>query len=160
MTTSPRHPTVPPVTVRPGDPRSEAGRALLGASHAYLASLYPAEHNHYLSVDELAQPHIDFWIAEVDGQPRGCIALARMGDYGEVKSMFVDPAARGAGIGAALLSALEERARATGLPVLRLETGDDLYPAHRLYRRHGFTDCGPFGDYEEGPHSVFMEKRL
>jgi putative acetyltransferase len=44
--------------------------------------------------------------------------------------------------------------------VLRLETGDDLYPAHRLYRRHGFVERGPFGDYAEGPHSVFMEKRL
>ena len=149
-----------PVTVSSGDPRSEEGRALLGASHAYLASLYPPEDNYFLSVDELAQPHIDFWIAEVDGQPQGCIALARMATYGEVKSIFVDPAARGAGIGAALLSALEDRARATALTLLRLETGDDLYPAHRLYRRHGFTDCKPFGDYEEGPHSVFMEKRL
>ncbi|WP_210528832.1 GNAT family N-acetyltransferase [Rubellimicrobium arenae] len=153
-------PAVRQVVVRSGDPRSGEGRALLGASHAYLSSLYPPEHNHYLSIDELAQPHIDFWIAEVDGQPQGCIALARMGDYGEVKSMFVDPAARGTGLGAALLAALEDRARASGLPVLRLETGDDLYPAHRLYRRHGFTDCGPFGDYVEGPHSVFMEKRL
>lgn len=160
MTPSARPPMASPVTVKPGDPRSEEGRALLGASHAYLASLYPPEDNYFLSVDELAQPHIDFWIAEVEGQPRGCIALARLGDYGEVKSMFVDPAARGSGVGAALLTTLEDRARATGLPLLRLETGDDLYPAHRLYRRHGFTDCGPFGDYEEGPHSVFMEKRL
>ena len=148
------------VTVRLADPRSGEGRALLGASHALLSSLYPPEHNHYLSVDELAQPHIDFWIAEGDGRPLGCVALARLDDYGEVKSMFVDPAARGMGVGAALVATLEQRARATGLPVLRLETGDDLDAAHRLYRRHGFTETGPFGDYEEGPHSVFMEKRL
>lgn len=148
------------VSVRPADPRSEEARALLGASHALLSSLYPPEHNHYLSVDGLAQPHIDFWIAEADGQPLGCVALARLDGYGEVKSMFVDPAARGQGIGAALMAALEDRARASGLAVLRLETGDTLHEAHRLYRRHGFTDCGPFGDYQEGPHSVFMEKRL
>jgi len=77
-----------------------------------------------------------------------------------VKSMFVDPIARGSGTGAALMAALEAAARAEGLAVMRLETGDDLYPAHRLYQRHGFTRCGPFGDYDEGPHSVFMEKRL
>lgn len=148
------------LVVRPADPRSPEGRALLGASHALLSSLYPPEHNHYLSVDELAQPHIDFWVAEEDGQPLGCIALARLDGYGEVKSMFVDPAARGQGVGAALLSMLESHARAAGLPVLRLETGDDLYPAHRLYRRLGFSETGPFGDYKEGPHSVFMEKRL
>ena len=111
-------------------------------------------------MDELAQPHIDFWVAEAGAQPLGCVALARLDGYGEVKSMFVDPAARGTGVGGALLQVLEARARAIGLPVLRLETGDDLHAAHRLYRRHGFTECGPFGDYEEGPHSVFMEKRL
>ncbi|TNC52393.1 GNAT family N-acetyltransferase [Rubellimicrobium rubrum] len=148
------------LTVRPADPRSEEARALLGQSHALLASLYPPEDNHYLSVDELAQPHIDFWIAETGGQPQGCIALARLNGYGEVKSMFVDPAARGQGVGAALMTALEARARALGLPMLRLETGDTLDDAHRLYARHGFGTCGPFGDYAEGPHSVFMEKRL
>ncbi|EYD73974.1 IAA acetyltransferase [Rubellimicrobium mesophilum DSM 19309] len=153
-------PTVREITVRLGDPCSEEARRLLGQSHALLASLYPPEHNHYLSVDELAQPHIDFWIAEADVQPLGCVALARLDGYGEVKSMFVDPAARGRGVGAALMAALEQRAHATGLPLLRLETGDDLHAAHRLYHRHGFSDCGPFGDYEEGPHSVFMEKRL
>ncbi len=160
MTNAPPDVAVHDVSVRPSDPRSEEARALLGQSQALLSSLYPPEHNHTLSVDELTQPHIDFWIAEAGGTPLGCVALARLDGYGEVKSMFVDPAARGKGVGAALLTALEERARATGLPVLRLETGDDLHAAHRLYGRHGFTVTGPFGDYEEGPHSVFMEKPL
>ena len=149
--------TAPTIAVRPADPRSEEARALLGQSHALLASLYPPEHNHYLSVDALAAPHIDFWIAEGDGQPLGCIALSRLDGYGEVKSMFVDPDARGRGVGAALLTMLESRARSAGLPLLRLETGDNLDAAHRLYRRHGFTVCGPFGDYREGLHSVFVE---
>jgi putative acetyltransferase len=153
-------PSARAVKVRPGDPRSKEGRALLGASHALLTALYPPEDNYFLSVDELAAPHIDFWIAEWDGEPLGCVALARMDGYGEVKSLFVGPAARGAGVGAALMAALEQRAQEAGLPVLRLETGDTLEEAHRLYRRHGFTNCAPFGDYEEGPHSVFMEKRL
>jgi putative acetyltransferase len=148
------------IRVRPGDPRSAEGTALLTASQAYLASLYPAEDNHYLSIDELCAPHIRFFIAEAATGPVGCVALAVMGDYAEVKSMFTDPAARGAGVGAALMAALDAAARAEGLAWLRLETGDDLYPAHRLYERHGFTRCGPFGDYAEGPHSVFMEKRL
>ena len=151
-------------TVREADPLSPEGQALLRASQAHLASRYPPEHNHYLSVDDLAQPHIDFWVAEgeAEGSRRalGCVALARLPGYGEVKSLWVDPAARGRGVGAALMTTLERRARAQGLPVLRLETGNDLYEAHRLYRRHGFSDRGPFGDYEEGPHSVFMEKTL
>ena len=148
------------VTVRPADPRSPEGRALLGASHALLTSLYPPEDNHFLSVDELAAPHIDFWIAESEDRALGCVALARFDGYGEVKSMFVDPASRGMGVGAALMATLEARSREAGVAVLRLETGDTLDAAHRLYQRHGFALCGPFGQYTESPHSVFMEKRL
>ncbi len=148
------------ITVRPGHPKSPEGTALLTASQTYLASLYPPEDNHFLSIDALCAPHIRFFIAETATTPLGCAALAVMQDYGEVKSMFVAPQARGTGTGAALMQRLEEEGRALGLTWLRLETGDDLFPAHRLYRRHGFTDCGPFGDYREGPHSVFMEKRL
>jgi putative acetyltransferase len=150
----------PSVAVRPADPRSPEGRALLGASHGYLASLYPAEHNHYLSVDELAAPHVSFLLAERGGEAVGCAALARLDGYGEIKSMFVDPARRGGGVGAALMAALGDLARAHGLAVLRLETGDTLVAAQALYRRHGFAERGPFGDYAPGPHSVFMEKRL
>ncbi len=148
------------VTVRPADPRSPEGSALLGASHALLTSLYPPEDNYFLSVDELAAPDIDFWIAEDSGRSLGCVALARFNGYGEVKSLFVDPDARGKGVGAALMATLEDRARALGLPLLRLETGDTLDEAHRLYARQGFVPTGPFGGYVEGPHSVFMEKRL
>ena len=35
-----------------------------------------------------------------------------------------------------------------------------IHAAQALYRRHGFATRGPFGDYPEHPHSVFMEKRL
>ena len=148
------------LTVRKASPREPGAVALLQASHDYLSALYPPEHNHYLSIDALCVPEITFWLACAAGQATGCVALKRFADYGEVKSMFVSPAARGSGTGAALLGALEAEARAMGLPALRLETGDDLYPAHRLYQRHGFVPCGPFGDYAPGPHSVFMEKPL
>jgi putative acetyltransferase len=148
------------VTVRPGRPDEPAGRALLRESQAYLDARYPPEDNHFLSIEELCAPHVRFFIAEAGGRPCGCGALAVTGDWGEVKSLYVDPAARGAGAGAALMARIEAEARALGLGAMRLETGDDLYPAHRLYRRHGFVTCGPFGAYAEGPHSVFMEKRL
>lgn len=146
--------------VRAADPRSPEGRALLGASQALLTALYPPEDNFFLSVDELAQPHIDFWVAEDGSRALGCVALARFDGYGEVKSLFVEPAARGRGVAEALMQRLEARARQGRLPWLRLETGDTLDAAHRLYARLGFLPCGPFGDYREGAHSVFMEKRL
>lgn len=148
------------VVTRIADPRSPAGMALLTASHAYMASLYPPEHMFALSIDELCVPHITYWIAESDGQALGCIALAERSNYGEVKSLYVNEAARGKGAGAALVTTLIAFAKGKGLRELKLETGDNLYPAHRLYGRHGFTPCGPFGSYQEGPHSVFMERAL
>ena len=53
-------------------------------------------------------------------------------------------------------------ARTTGLTRLSLETGSWAYfnPARSLYRKHGFAECGPFGDYVADPNSVFMTLEL
>ena len=88
------------------------------------------------------------------------MALAIRDGYGEIKSMFVDPDARGTGVAAGLMGQLEAEAVTQGMEMIRLETGTLLEAAQALYRRHGFTTCGPFGDYSAHPHSVFMEKRL
>ena len=37
--------------------------ALLAASDAYMASLYPAESNHMVDVNTLLQPHVTFLVA-------------------------------------------------------------------------------------------------
>lgn len=148
------------LTTRIGDPKSPEGTALLTASHALMTSLYPPEDNYFLSIDELCVPSITFWIAENDGQAVGCIALANKGDYGEIKSLFVDDAARGLGAGHTLMAALEQGAISQSLRDLKLETGDTLTAAHRLYEKCGYDICGPFGDYTTGPHSVFMQKTL
>ncbi len=95
--------------------------ALLTASQAYLASLYPAEDNHYLSIDELCAPHIRFFIAEGATGPVGCVALAVMGDYAEVKIHVHRPGARGRGGGRRADAALDAAARAEGLAWLRLD---------------------------------------
>jgi putative acetyltransferase len=43
-----------------------------------------------------------------------------------------------------------------------LETGSSeaFEPALCLYAKFGFAYCGPFADYAEGPHSVFMTREL
>ncbi len=80
--------------------------------------------------------------------------------YGELKSMYVAETARGLGVAAGLLQALETTARSLNLKSLKLETGDSLTAAQRLYARHGFEICGPFGAYDDIPTSVFMSKNL
>ena len=148
------------LVIQRGDPRAPEATALLKASHALMLELFDPEANHFLSVDALAVPDIAFLIARLDGRAVGCGALATRDGYGEIKSMFVDPEARGSGVAAGLMNQLEAEALAQGLDILRLETGNLLHAAHVLYRRHGFAVCGPFGSYPEHPQSVFMEKRL
>jgi GNAT superfamily N-acetyltransferase len=56
-----------------------------------------------------------------------------------LRSMAVDPEARGRGIGRALVEACVERARAAGATVLALHTASWLPDAIRLYERYGFV---------------------
>lgn len=148
------------IEVRTGDPHEPEATALLRASHALMQSLFPPEDNYYLEIDQLCTPDIRFFVAEKKGQIIGTGALAIKSGYGEVKSMFVSETARGSGAADALIGAIESAAREAGLAALKLETGDVLHAAHKLYRRHGFTECGVFGDYEKAGSSIFMEKSL
>jgi len=143
-----------------GNPRMPEAAALLEASHRLMQSLFPPEDNHFLTIETLCGPDIRFRIARCADRVIGCGALALRNDYGELKSMFVAPEARGSGAGSALVVELESVARAEGLSVLRLETGNTLDAAHRLYARHGFACRGPFGTYRTNATSVFMEKQL
>ena len=72
--------------------------------------------------------------------------------------MHTAEAARGRGVGSAMLGHIMAAARARGMSWLSLETGSWPYfaPARTLYVRHGFVECGPFGEYREDPNSVFM----
>ena len=148
------------VEVTYGDPRSEAAYRLLKGSHDLMTALFPVGACHFLSVDALCGDDIRFFVA-VDGDlTLGCGALKIRDGYGEVKSMFVDPQARGRAVGSAILARVEAEARALELPVLNLETGTKLDAAHRMYDRAGFTRCEKFGDYVDSAFSIFMTKAL
>ena len=149
------------ITIQCEDPRDSDAEDLLRASHALMQSLFQPEENHFLSIDALAAPDVKFFVARGDGGAAlGCAALAVRDGYGEIKSMYVADEARGHGVASDVLSRVEQEARSLGLPVLRLETGDLLDAAHRLYGRHGFDVRGPFGEYDDSPASIFMEKAL
>ena len=146
--------------IAPGDPRTPDVRALLEASQALMLSLYAPEENHALPLEALCRPDVHFLVARSDHRVLGTGALALRDGYGEVKAMFTAPAARGQGVGAALLHAIEAEARQRALPWLRLETGAALAAAVRLYERAGFRRCARFGDYPDDPASLFLEKPL
>jgi len=102
---------------------------------------------------ELTPPLGVFLIARLGGQPIGCGALkAKERRIGEVKRMWVAAEARGLGIGARLLAALEAEARTFGLETLRLETNRSLVEAQALYRRAGYREVAPFNDEPYAHH--------
>lgn len=146
--------------VERADPRDPQVTALLQASHALMESLFPPEDNHYLSIDALCVPEVHFFAARDGDTVMGCGAFKALDDYGEVKSMFTAEAGRGKGVASAVLTQIETEARALELSALKLETGDLLHAAHKLYAKHGFILCEPFGDYEANASSIFMEKPL
>ncbi|MEM7732743.1 MAG: GNAT family N-acetyltransferase [Pseudomonadota bacterium] len=142
------------------DPRTPGPRALLEASHALMQKMFPPEENYFLDIDELCAPDVIFLAAREKDTTMGTGAIAIKTGYAEVKSMFTDPDARGKGVAAAILRALEDTARAREIPMLKLETGNPLDAAVRLYERAGFTHCAIFGEYKLNGSSVYMEKPL
>jgi putative acetyltransferase len=118
---------------------------------------------HALDLAGLRAPEITFWSVWEGDEVVGVGALKRLStDHGEVKSMHTAEAARGRGVGSALLREIMVTARARGMRRLSLETGSWPYfqPARALYARHGFVEGGPFGEYRQDPNSVFMTLEL
>jgi N-acetylglutamate synthase-like GNAT family acetyltransferase len=95
--------------------------------------------------------HDAAWIAEVDGRIAGCVFLVR-GDQprtGKLRLLYVEPDARGMGVGRSLVEACMARSREVGDERLVLWTNSVLVAARRIYDRAGFKLV------EESPHHSF-----
>jgi putative acetyltransferase len=148
-------------TIAEEAPDTPEARELLRQSDEFAASLYPPENRYSIDAPELLEKSARFFVARRDGVALGCMALVRTGpDKGELKRCFVTEAARGQGVGGALLLLAEKAAREQGMRAIQLETGNLNHAALRLYRGSGFHDRGPFGDYPDNGVSVFLEKTL
>lgn len=157
----PASPSAAPIAIGPESPDQPEIQAFLAASDSYAESLYPPESKHLADLTALIAPNAQFFVARREGKAIGCGALIIAEDgTGELKRMWVAPEHRGQGIGHKLLEKIEAAAREKSIEILRLETGTRQPEAIALYRRCGYTDCGPFGNYQPDPLSLFMEKRL
>lgn len=80
-----------------------------------------------------------------DGTALGCVALRPLSPgVGEIKRMYVTDAARGRGVGRALLEAVLVAARAAGYREVKLDTLGHLTAAQTLYRAYGFQPIAPY----------------
>jgi putative acetyltransferase len=96
-------------------------------------------------------------------QPMGCAALRPIDEQVcELKRMYVLPQFQGQGIGKALAKKLIQEARKIGYKTIRLDTGNFLTTAIKLYESLGFKQIPPYNDVPEDIRriAIFMELAL
>jgi len=108
-----------------------------------------------------APPGGGLFIALIDGDPAGCVALRpiKPDEAAELKRLYVRPTGRGLGVGRALAQKAIERAREAGYRAVRLDTLASMSDAQRLYRVMGFTEIPPY-TFNPIPGVVYMELAL
>lgn len=148
------------IEVTPADPGETQAARLIMASAREMASVYPPEENFAYSPAELRARGVRFFLVRRDNAAVGCAGLESADEYGELKSLFVAPEARGSGAADALMQRIEAEAARLGLKAIRLETGDAQHAAVRLYARRGYRRIPCWGAYAGSASSVCMEKRL
>ncbi len=98
-------------------------------------------------------PFGDFLIADGDGLTLACVALRGDGsDTGEVKRLWIAPAARGMGLARRMMAAIEDRARDLGMTRLQLDTNACLTEAVALYNATGWTSVARYNDNPYAQH--------
>lgn len=101
---------------------------------------------------EFVPPAGAFLVAWRDGEAVGCGAWrSHDGTVAELKRMYTVPAARGTGVGRAVLAAVEDSARAAGKHRAILECGDRQPEAVAMYERHGYQRVPNYGFYADAP---------
>jgi ribosomal protein S18 acetylase RimI-like enzyme len=98
---------------------------------------------------------------DVEGRSRGCVGLRGIEPIGccEMKRLYVDPSARGAGLGSALVATVIQVAAARGYSEIRLDTLPSMTRALALYEEHGFRQIPAYYDTPV-VGTVFMSRSL
>src|SRR5689334_5059481 len=140
----------PPFEIRPATPDDvPALVALMTAFYAEADYPLPAAPARRAFEALLADARLGgAWLAEDGGAAVGhvvlthCFSMEYGGLRGFIDDLYVRPAARGRGVGAALLAAARGGALARGVRALHVEVGPENGTARRLYARAGYAESG------------------
>lgn len=130
-----------------------------GGFEALAAGIYKEFH-------ELPQsPPKDLWIAERNGKILGSvfvIPFERSAETAQLRMLYVEPDARGQGIGTVLVKQAVRFARESGYRRMRLWTQESLNSARRIYAAEGFrmVESAPHHSFGKDLISEFWELEL
>ncbi|QOV36106.1 GNAT family N-acetyltransferase [Streptomyces ferrugineus] len=161
MTTAHRLLRLAGITVALVDGAAPDARACLDAYAADIDERFPEgfDKDALVRPEEVSGEAGAFFVAYEEGRPVGCGALRRLEPgAGEIRHVWVHPAARRLGLARRLLAALEQEAAARDLTVVRLDTHAALTEAQAMYRACGYTDIPAYDDNVYAGH--WFEKRL
>lgn len=140
----------------------EPAAALIVAMRDELAALYGplTAQSPSATPEELSPPGGYCLVGYDDAGAAVCVGgvkrLKGTEGTGEIKRMYVVPAARGRGVARRLLTALEDEARRLGYARARLDTGPRQPHARALYVSVGYQEIP---DYNDNPYASFWGER-
>jgi GNAT superfamily N-acetyltransferase len=150
------------VEIRTEPADGPAGRALLMAYIADAATRigeWDETRTPPATAQSMAPPRGAFLVAYADGEAVGCAGLVPLDPRtGEVKRMYVAPAARRRGLAQRLLADLEAVARAAGYDRVRLDTSAAQPEARALYASAGYREIDSYNENQYAAH--WFEKAL
>ncbi len=136
-------------------------RALVAAMEAWIGARFgpqDADRTSTVALSEMAPPDGVFVVLYEDGVVVAGGGMRRLSEgVGEIKRMFVVPAARGRGLGRRVLEELEAAALELGYARLRLDTAVSMVAAVALYRSAGYRDIP---DYNGNSYASFWGEKV
>lgn len=149
--------------IRLDDLSGEAVKALLAAHLAGMQENSPPDSVYSLDLSGLKSADVSVWTAWEGQELCGVGALRQLSpETGEIKSMRTDPAHLRKGVGLSILNHIIAQAKQRGYRRLSLETGsgEEFEAALSLYRKQGFENGAPFGDYVSSDFNQFLHLDL
>jgi len=133
------------------DPALAESQACLNSYFDVLAERFdvPFERSktNAVDVDVMRPPRGWLIIGRLDGLAVACGALKRVDqDVADIKHVWVSESIRGRGVGAGLMTALEQRAVVEGFSSVRLDTNRNLVEAIAMYRSRGYSEVSAFNE--------------
>jgi ribosomal protein S18 acetylase RimI-like enzyme len=157
---------MPDVEIRraAADELEDVGRL---TAQVYVGDGFMPDSDDYVRVLQDAAGRADaaeLWVAVDGGEVVGTVTFAPVGsayreighhDEGEFRMLAVSPAARGRGVGRALVQHCLDRSREIGYAGVRMSTMDQMTAAHRVYERLSFARS-PDDDWSPVPGVVLL----